>query len=97
LLATKGSQLFEVKLLTHGIMIGLVLAGLLSGFLTIARWDIRRSISQVTAVRNISVGLLLSAGSFTDSATATTILTFGFYTMTIPFLFGLAQKKFTRQ
>lgn len=96
LLATKGSQLFEVKLLTHGIMIGLVFAGLLSGFLTIAKWDIRRSISQVTAVRNISVGLLLSAGSFTDSATATTILTFGFYTMTIPFLFGLAQKKFTR-
>jgi BASS family bile acid:Na+ symporter len=56
------------------------------GALASRRDEERRSYATITGVRNISLALLVSASYFPDPTTDAAILTFGLFTMALPFI-----------
>jgi BASS family bile acid:Na+ symporter len=93
LLVTKGGVLLEVGALGVGLSILLVLLNLGVGALTAREVAPRRAFAMVTAVRNISLALLVSAAYFPDPRTDGAILTFGLFTMLLPFVAALLLKR----
>lgn len=89
LLASKGAMLLEIGVDVVLICVGLVLVNLALGALCSRDRQARRSLSMVTGVRNVSLALLISAAYFPAPLTDATILTFGLFTMVIPF--GIAR------
>ncbi len=84
LLVTKGAALLEVGWRVQLAMIGLVGLSLAAGSLAGRETELVRAVSEVTAVRSLSVALLLSASYFPDPKTDAMILAFGFYIMLMP-------------
>ena len=93
LLATKGGVLFEIGALGVGLSILLVLLNLGVGALATREAPQRRAYVMVTAVRNLSLALLISAAYFPDPRTDGAILTFGLFTMVLPFAAALLLKR----
>lgn len=93
LLIAKGEMLTVISLKTHLTMIGLVFLGLACGYLALPPKAIAMAISQVTAVRNISVALLMASSFFPEGEVTTSVLAFGFYTMTIPAFLALLARR----
>ena len=91
LLVTKGAVLLQLGLQGAALCVALVHANLAVGGLGIQELAVRRALSLVTGVRNISLALLLSATYFPDPETDAAILTFGLFTMLLPYLQALLQ------
>jgi BASS family bile acid:Na+ symporter len=86
LLAARGGALLELGLTGVLACAGLALANLGLGALAGRDRGSRRSLALVTAVRNLSLALLLSAAFFPDPLTDASVLTFGLFTMLVPAL-----------
>jgi BASS family bile acid:Na+ symporter len=93
LLATKWRVLVSIGALGLALCVLLVLANLALGASTSRDAAERRSYAIVTGVRNISLALLLSATFFQAPETDAAILTFGLFTMVLPWLAALALRR----
>lgn len=90
LLITKGHVLLELSGTSLAACVGMVVLCLGVGALLSRDAAMRRSLSMVTGVRNLSLALLLSASWFPDPLTDATILSFGLFCMIIPFVVAVA-------
>jgi bile acid:Na+ symporter, BASS family len=88
LIVLKGKLLGQISWRVQLAMNGLILLSLVSGFAASRDSALVRATSHVTAVRNLSIALLLSASYFPLPETDATILSFGFYIMVVPFIVG---------
>ena len=86
LLLSTGGLLFQLGVGGLLLSVVLVLLNLGVGALVSPRGPERRSYSIITGVRNLSLALLLSATYFPAPLTDAAILTFGLFTMVIPFV-----------
>ncbi len=86
LLVTKWRVVIGFGFLGLALCIGLVLANLGFGAVVSNRDAERRSYAAVTGVRNLSLALLIGTAYFPDPTTSAAILSFGLFTMLIPFL-----------
>lgn len=84
MLITRGRVLLEIGGLGIAVSIVLVLCNLGMGGLLAREGSLRRSLSMVTGVRNISLALLLSATYFPNAITQAWLLTFALFTMLVP-------------
>jgi bile acid:Na+ symporter, BASS family len=85
LLATKVRVLLSVGAVGIAACVALVLANLAVGALASPAGRARRSLSMIAGVRSISLALLISAACFPAPLVDATILTFGLFTMLVPF------------
>lgn len=85
LLATKGGALVQVGWRGVGVACGLVLASLGVGALASRQGPAQRSLALVTAVRSISLALLLTARWLPDPQVDAAVLTYGLFSMVLPF------------
>jgi len=90
LLVLKGDSLLELSALSLSVCVGVVLLSLGAGALVSRDGAMRRSLSLVTAVRNLSLALLLSASFYPAALTDATVLSFGLFCMVIPLAVSLA-------
>lgn len=90
LLATKWQVLVSIGSAGLLVSVGLVFANLGIGALTSRAPDERRAFAMITGVRNLGLALLLSAMYFPAPETDAAILTFGLFTMLLPFGVALA-------
>lgn len=86
LLLVRGHAISQVGLKGAALSMGLVLLNLGMGALLSRDRAIRRSLSMVTGVRNISLAILLSTLYFSGPLIEAAILTFGLFTMAVPFV-----------
>lgn len=85
LLVTKGRVLVDVGLVAVALAAAIVPACMALGLAVPGPVAQRRSFAMVTAVRNISLALLLGASYFPAPLTDATILTSGLFCMLLPF------------
>lgn len=88
LLVMKGRVLADVGVVAAVIAAALVPLCMALGFAIPGPNDQRRSFAMVTAVRNISLALLLGASYFPAALTDATILTAGLFCMLLPLAFA---------
>ncbi len=92
LAAGRGSALIEVSPLVHAALVGAMLLLLAPMFMPSAS-PVLRGLATVTAVRNISVALLLAANFFDDTDVEVAILVCAFWMLVLPVLAGLVGKR----
>jgi BASS family bile acid:Na+ symporter len=85
-LVSKAGGLSSVGLVGMTACVFLVVVALLAGFKASNDTHVARSAGLVTGVRNIALALLISGSHFPDPATAATVITFGLFTMLIPWI-----------
>ncbi len=94
LVATRGSALAEVSMKVHAAMAGGVMLILAPMLVPSHPGSVLRGLSVVTAVRNISVALLLSARFFDDPAVEVAILVWAFWMLVLPGIGGVVVRRY---
>jgi len=94
LVFTRGEALADVSAGVHGALIAGLLVILAPTLLRAAGPSVLRGLSVVTAVRNISVALLLAASFFDDPEVEVAILVCAFWMLVLPGVVGVVARRF---
>lgn len=84
LLATRGDALLAVPVALHVLIVGMLVGGILLALRLPVGEGAARSIAMVTAVRNLSIALLLTARFVPDPEADVAVLVCGFWMMLLP-------------